>query len=68
MCRLSDVFSVNDLKGLSKESRAILQEYGRLLALTDPAIRNIIKRSPEVRKKLNSLLTPELRALKRKEG
>ena len=65
MCRIRDVFTSRELKTLSQKERTILQEYGKLLALTNPAIRNIIKKDPKIRKKLKGLLATEFRRLKR---
>jgi hypothetical protein len=70
MCLIGDVFPENDLKPLSKKRRDALQEYGKLLVLTDPTIRKLIKHSkkknpgPGIRKKLKALLGPELKRLK----
>jgi hypothetical protein len=64
MCRIGDVFTPGELKTLNKKRRDVLQEYGRLIVLTDPAIRNLIKKNPGIRKKLKRLLKPELRRLK----
>jgi hypothetical protein len=70
MCLIGDVFPESDLKPLSKKRRDALQGYGKLLVLTDPTIRNLIKHSkrknpgPGIRKKLKALLGPELKRLK----
>jgi len=68
MCRIGDVFPDDDLKELSKQRLDALQEYGRLVVLTNPAIQNLIKNSikknPKIRRKLQGLLRPELRRLK----
>jgi hypothetical protein len=70
MCLIGDVFPDNDLKPLSKKRRDALQEYGKLLVLTNPTIRKLIKHSikkdpgPGIRKKLKALLGPELKRLK----
>jgi hypothetical protein len=65
MCRLSDVFTADELKTLSKAQRDVLEEYGKLVVLTNPAIRNIIKKDPKVRKKLKGLLNPARKQLTR---
>src|SRR5262249_53114042 len=65
MCRLSDVFTPSELRTLSKGKRDILQEYGRLIVLTNPAIRNLIKKDRTIQRKLKRLLDPELRRLKK---
>jgi hypothetical protein len=65
MCIIGDVFSADELKTLSKEKRDILEKYGKLIVLTNPAIRNIIKKDPKVRKKLKGLLEPSRKQLKR---
>jgi hypothetical protein len=58
MCRLNSIFTADELKTLSKTQRDALEEYGRLVVLTDPAIRNLIKKDPKIQKKLKSLLAP----------
>ncbi len=63
MCRIGDVFNPDELKALSKKKRDVLQEYGRLIVLTDPTIRGLIKRNPTIRKRLKGLLKPQLRRL-----
>jgi len=65
MCRIADVFSSDELKTLSKTQRNVLEKYGRLVVLTSPAIRNIIKKDPKVRKKLKALLNPTRKQLTR---
>jgi len=65
MCRISDIFAADELKTLSKTQRDILEKYGKLVVLTHPAIRNIIKKDPKVRKKLKGLLDPERKRLTR---
>jgi hypothetical protein len=58
MCIISEVFSAEELKTLSKTQRGILEKYGKIVVLTNPAIRRIIKKDPKVRKKLKGLLNP----------
>ena len=65
MCIIKDVFSADELKTLSKSQRDILEKYGKLVVLTSPAIRNIIKKDPKVRKKLKGLLDPARKRLTR---
>jgi non-ribosomal peptide synthetase component F len=65
MCRIGDVFTADELKTLSKTQRNILEKYGKLIVLTNPAIRNIIKKDPKVRKKLKGLLDPARKRLTR---
>lgn len=65
MCIIGDVFSNDELKTLSKTQRNVLEKYGRLVVLTNPAIRNIIKKDPKVRKKLKALLDPTRKQLTR---
>jgi hypothetical protein len=48
MCLIGDVFTADELKTLSKTQRNILEKYGKLVVLTNPAIRNIIKPLREV--------------------
>jgi len=70
MCRVPDVFNPNELKDLSKKRLDALQEYGKLIVLTNPHIRKLIKNSikknpgPGIRKELRALLGPELKRLK----
>src|SRR5262249_32539225 len=63
MCRIGDVFTADELRTLSKTQRNILEKYGKLIVLTNPAIRNIIKKDPKVRKKLKGFLGPRTKAL-----
>ena len=63
MCRLNSIFTADELKTLSKIERDALEEYGRLVVLTDPAIRNMIKKDPKIQKKLKSLLNPSRKRL-----
>lgn len=65
MCRIGDVFTADELKTLSKTQRNILEKYGKLIVLTNPAIRDIIKKDPKVRKKLKGLLDPARKRLTR---
>jgi hypothetical protein len=65
MCLIGEVYTPEELKTLSKQRRNILQKYGRLVVLTNPAILNIIKKDPKIRKELKRLLGPEYRRLKR---
>jgi mRNA-degrading endonuclease RelE of RelBE toxin-antitoxin system len=65
MCRIIDIFTADELKKLSKTQRDILEKYGKLVVLTSPAIRNIIKQDPKVRKKLKGLLDPARKRLTR---
>jgi len=65
MCRIIDIFTADELKKLSKTQRDILEKYGKLVVLTSPAIRNIIKKDPKVRKKLKGLLDPARKRLTR---
>jgi hypothetical protein len=65
MCIISEVFNADELKTLSKAQRDILEKYGKLVVLTSPAIRNIIKKDPKVRKKLKGLLDPARKRLTR---
>lgn len=66
MCLIGKVFSANELKGLDKKKQRTLQKQGVHLVNTSPAIRNIIKMDPKVRKKLKSLLGPKYKRMKRK--
>ena len=65
MCRLSSIFTADELKTLSKTQRDVLEEYGRLVVLTNPAIRNMIKKDPKIQKKLKGLLDPSRKRLTR---
>jgi hypothetical protein len=65
MCRISDIFTADELKTLSKAQRSTLEKYGKLIVLTNPAIRNIIKKDPKVQKKLKGLLDPARKRLTR---
>ena len=69
MCLIGDVFPDDDLKPLSKKRRDALQEYGKLLVLTNPTIRKFIKHSikkdpgPSIRKKLRRSRGPRTQAI-----
>jgi hypothetical protein len=65
MCDIKDIFTPDELKTLSKTQRGILEKYGKLVVLTNPAIRNIIKKDPKVREKLKGLLDPARKRLTR---
>jgi hypothetical protein len=65
MCRIGDVFTADELKTLSKTERDMLEKYGKLVVLTHPAILNMIKKNPKVRKKLKGLLDPARKRLTR---
>jgi hypothetical protein len=65
MCRIGDVFTTDELKALSKGKRDALEKYAKLVVLTNPAIRDIIKKDPKIRKKLKELLDPARKRLTR---
>jgi mRNA-degrading endonuclease RelE of RelBE toxin-antitoxin system len=65
MCIISDVFTAEELKTLSKTQRNVLEKYGKLVVLTNPAIRNMIKKDPKIRKKLKGLPDPTRKQLTR---
>jgi len=65
MCLIGDVFDDDELNALSKKKKEVLQEYGKLLALTDREIRDIIKHNKEIQQKLHDKLEPELKRLKK---
>ena len=63
MCRIGDVFNPDELKALSKKKRDVLQEYGRLIVLTDLTIRGLIKRNPTIRKRLGRVAETPCQAI-----
>jgi mRNA-degrading endonuclease RelE of RelBE toxin-antitoxin system len=65
MCIIAEVFTADELKTLSKKQRSILEKYGKIVVLTNPAIRSIIKKDPKVRKKLKGLLNPARKQMTR---
>jgi hypothetical protein len=65
MCDLKSIFSADELKALDKTQREVLEEYGRLIVLTNPAIRNMIKKDPKIQKRLKGLLDPSRKRLTR---
>jgi hypothetical protein len=66
MCIVAKVFTASELKALTRKEQRTLQKYGVQLVDTSPAIRNIIKMDPKVRRKLKVLLGPKYKQLKRK--
>lgn len=66
MCIIGDIFTAEELKTLSKTQRNVLEKYGKLVVLTNPAIRNMIKKDPKIQKKLKGLLDPTRKQLARK--
>ena len=66
MCRLNLIYSADELKGLNKKSRGILQKEGIHLVRSSLAIQNIIAKDPKVRKKLKTMLRPTYKRLKPK--
>ena len=66
MCIVAKVFTASELKALTKKEQRALQKFGVQLVDTSPAIRDIIKKDPKVRRKLKALLRPKYNRLKRK--
>jgi hypothetical protein len=69
MCLIAEIFTRDELKGVSRENREALTEFGRylaLMALTSPAMREIIKKDRKIQRKLKPRLRRKLRQLKRK--
>jgi hypothetical protein len=66
MCAITLIYTADELKGLDKKSRDALQKHAVRLVRTSPQVRNIIKKDPNVQKKLKSLLRPKLNQLRAK--
>ena len=58
MADLSQLFSAKELKALDAKKRATLRKRAVHLVRTHPEIRNIIKKHPQIRKKLRAKLRP----------
>jgi hypothetical protein len=66
MCKIDLIYTADELKALDKKSRADLQKHAVRLVRTSPAVRNIIKKDPNVQRKLKTLLRPKFNQLKGK--
>ena len=65
--KLNLVYSSAELKELDGKSRAALTKIGTRLVRTSPAIRDMVKKDPKIRKKLKTMMRGHYQRMKKKK-
>jgi hypothetical protein len=65
--RMDLVYSSAELKALDAKGRAALKKLGTRLVRTSPAIRDMVKKDPKIRKKLKTMMRAHYQRMKKKK-